>query len=66
MTGPRTLAVEPLTKAGFAPFGVVIEREGAEIRMINEGTTTRYHALSQVDVAAGGGCLLYTSPSPRD
>ena len=55
MTGPRTLAIEPLTKAGFAPFGVVIERAGAEIRMINEGTTTRYHALSQVDVAAGGG-----------
>ncbi|MDP6218754.1 MAG: ureidoglycolate lyase [Alphaproteobacteria bacterium] len=55
MTGPRTLAIEPLTKAGFAPFGVVIERAGAEIRMINEGTTTRYHALSQVDVGAGGG-----------
>ena len=55
MTGPRTLAIEPLTKAGFAPFGVVIERAGAEIRMINEGTTTRYHALSQVDVVAGGG-----------
>ena len=45
MKGPRTLAIEPLTKAGFAPFGVVIERAGAEIRMINEGTTTRYHAL---------------------
>ena len=55
MTGPRSLAIEPLTKAGFAAFGTVIERDGAEIRMINEGTTTRYHALSGVDVAAGGG-----------
>ena len=55
MTSLRTLAIEPLTKAGFTPFGVVIERDGAEIRMINEGTTTRYHALSQVDAAAGGG-----------
>ena len=52
---PRTLAIEPLTKAGFAPFGTVIERDGAEIMMINEGTTTRYHALSAVDVASGGG-----------
>jgi ureidoglycolate lyase len=55
VTGPRTLAIEPLTKPDFAPFGTVIERDGAEIRMINEGTTTRYHALSGVDVAAGGG-----------
>ena len=52
---PRTLAIEPLTKAGFAPFGTVIERDGAEIVMINEGTTIRYHALSDVDVASGGG-----------
>lgn len=52
---PRQLAIEPLTKAGFAPFGMVIEREGAERIMINEGTTTRFHALSDVDVTAGGG-----------
>ena len=26
--------------------------------MINEGTTTRYHALSGVDVAAGGGTAI--------
>ena len=55
MSAPRTLAIEPLTKQGFAPFGTVVERDGAEIRMINEGTTTRYHALSGVDVAAAGG-----------
>jgi ureidoglycolate lyase len=55
---PRALVMEPLTKAAFAPFGTVIERDGAEIRMINEGTTTRYHALSGVDVAAGGGTAI--------
>ena len=52
---PTALAIEPLTKAVFAPFGTVIERQGGEIRMINEGTTTRYHALSDVDVAASDG-----------
>lgn len=49
------LAIEPLSKAVFAPFGTVIERDGADIRMINEGTTTRFHALSDVDVAREGG-----------
>ena len=49
------LAIEPLSKAAFAPFGTVIERDGADIRMINEGTTTRFHALSDVDVAREGG-----------
>ena len=52
---PRTLSAEPLTKAGFAPFGTVIERDGAEIRVINEGTTTRFHALADVDVGADVG-----------
>ena len=50
-----SLAIEPLSKVAFGPFGTVIERDGADIRMINEGTTTRFHALSDVDVAAEGG-----------
>ncbi len=49
------LAVEPLTKAAFAPFGAVLEREGAAVRVINGGTTDRLHALAAVDAAADGG-----------
>ena len=49
------LAVEPLTKAAFAPFGEVLERDGAELRVINGGTTDRLHALARVDAAAEGG-----------
>ena len=49
------LAVEPLTKAAFAPFGDVLEREGAERRVINEGSTDRLHALARVDAAAADG-----------
>ena len=49
------LAVERLTKAAFAPFGEVLERDGAELRVINDGTTDRLHALARVDVAAEGG-----------
>jgi ureidoglycolate lyase len=52
----RILAVEPLTIEAFEPFGDVIEPDNArEIRLINGGTTTRFHDLAPVDVAAGGG-----------
>ncbi len=49
------LPVEPLSKAAFAPYGEVIEREGAEVRAINQGTTDRLHALATVDAGADGG-----------
>lgn len=49
------LTPEPLTRAAFAPFGDVIETAGAEQRIINEGTTVRFHDLAAVDVADRGG-----------
>jgi ureidoglycolate lyase len=55
MTGPRMLPVEPLTASAFAPFGQVIQTDGAEQIMINEGTTTRFHDLANIDIGAGGG-----------
>ena len=55
MTVPRSLPVEPLSAAAFAPFGAVIQTDGAERIMINEGTTTRFHDLAEVDVESDGG-----------
>jgi len=57
MNGARvkSLPVEPLTRAAFAPFGDVIELEGARQIPINLGTTTRFHDLAHIDVADGGG-----------
>ena len=49
------LKAEPLTRAAFAPFGEVLETPGAELRIINEGTTERYHALAHADADAAGG-----------
>lgn len=49
------LPVEPLTRAAFRPFGDVIEAEGAGRFEINNGSTTRFHDLARVDVAAEGG-----------
>lgn len=48
-----TLPIEPLTKAAFAPYGEVVERDGAAMRSINEGTTDRLHALASVEVGDG-------------
>ncbi|BCF96987.1 ureidoglycolate lyase [Paraburkholderia sp. PGU19] len=54
----KTLAIEPLTREAFAPFGDVIELEGAKQIPINLGTTIRYHDLAKVDVTDEGGRTL--------
>lgn len=47
----RTLTIEPLTRDAFAPFGEVIESEGRDFFMINNGSTRRYHRLATVETA---------------
>lgn len=42
------LNAEPLTKENFAPYGDVIETEGAEHYGINLDTVERYHDLAKV------------------
>ncbi|MFZ2101482.1 MAG: ureidoglycolate lyase [Oricola sp.] len=49
------LAVRPLTKEAFAPFGDVVTTDGAELRLINNGSTERFHDLAKIDVTDGGG-----------
>ncbi|MFM0135724.1 ureidoglycolate lyase [Caballeronia grimmiae] len=51
----KKLAIEPLTRAAFEPFGDVIELEGAKQIPINLGTTIRFHDLCNVDVTDEGG-----------
>ena len=51
----KALTIEPLTREAFAPFGDVIELEGARQIPINLGTTIRYHDLARVDVTEAGG-----------
>jgi ureidoglycolate lyase len=50
-----TLKVEPLSGTAFAPFGEVLESEGARNYRINEGTTTRFHDLARIDTTDAGG-----------
>ncbi len=51
---PR-LQPQALTREAFAPFGDVIQAEGARHFQINEGTTTRFHDLANVDTAEQDG-----------
>ncbi len=46
------IRVEPLTATAFAPFGDVIEVGAGEFFDINDGFTTRHHALAQVETDA--------------
>jgi ureidoglycolate lyase len=55
---PRSLSIEVLSKSAFAPYGEVIEIEGATEIGINQGTTTRYDALARVDVADEDGVAI--------
>jgi ureidoglycolate lyase len=56
----KSLTLEPLTREAFAPFGDVIELEGARHFPINAGTTERFHDLASVDVGfdTGGRPLI--------
>jgi ureidoglycolate lyase len=46
----QTILVEPLTAEAFAPFGQVIQIEGAQHYSINKGMTERYHDLARVEL----------------
>lgn len=54
----KTIVAEPLSRAAFAPFGDVIETEGAESFLINGGKCRRYHDLAGVEVAGPGARVL--------
>jgi ureidoglycolate lyase len=62
------LAISPLTKAAFAPFGEVVEADGALVKAINQGFATRCDGLAGVDVGAEGGAvnisLFVAQPRP--
>lgn len=51
---PSALTVQPLTPAAFAPFGSVLQLDGAEPRLINEGGCTRFHALARLETLGEG------------
>lgn len=47
----KTVVIEPLTREAYAPFGQVIETNGAEHFPINNGMTERFHDLARIELA---------------
>lgn len=50
-----TLPIHPLTAEAFAPFGDVIETEGHDHKVINEGYAKNFFNLAQLEVDREGG-----------
>ncbi|MEK1929314.1 MAG: ureidoglycolate lyase [Pararhizobium sp.] len=45
----KTIDIRPLTREAFAPFGDVLETEGAPSFPINAGKCVRYHDLAKIE-----------------
>jgi ureidoglycolate lyase len=64
----RQIIAEPLTKAAFAPYGDVVEWEGASPIPINQGFAERCNGLAGVDVSTAQGhpniSLFLARPRP--
>lgn len=62
------LQIETLTKTAFAPFGEVVEADGAKEIPINQGYAVRRNSLGTVDVATHDGdvniSLFVAQPRP--
>jgi ureidoglycolate lyase len=54
----QVLAISPLTKSAFAPFGEIIEADPATVRLINAGTTERFHALAIAEAEGEGARVI--------
>lgn len=54
----KSIIAKPLTREAFSPFGDVIETEGAESFLINEGKCRRFHDLARVEAAGPGARVL--------
>ena len=52
------LQPEPLTPEAFAPFGDVIAPDPATARLINGGTTTRFHELAGAEALGEGASVI--------
>ena len=58
----RDIAISPLTAQAFAPFGDVLNCDGAPDKIINAGLCGRFHDRAKVDVGDGRvGISLFRS-----
>ena len=59
------MKIVALTKAGFAPFGEVIEIDGAQHYPITRGCAERFNDLALVDAEAVNISIVVANPRPK-
>lgn len=55
---PIELPIRSLKASAFAPFGEVIEADASTMRLINGGTTERFHALFSPEAVGEGARVI--------
>ncbi|GAA3862616.1 ureidoglycolate lyase [Celeribacter arenosi] len=50
----RRIPISPLSAQSFAPYGDVLEAEGAPDKLINDGKCRRFHDRADLDFGDGG------------
>jgi len=54
----NSLTIHPLSQSAFSAYGDVIEADPARMRLINGGTTERFHALASPEAAGDGARVI--------
>ncbi|KII14290.1 ureidoglycolate lyase [Phaeobacter sp. S60] len=61
----KTVAIQPISAEGFAPFGDLVDCSGAPDKIINQGLCGRYHDRAQLDFSTGRAGLSLFNAEPR-
>ena len=64
----NNILIDQLDASVFSKFGKIVEKKNAlELRSINQGTTTRYHNISELDLESKNGIssISIFSGTPR-
>ena len=61
----QVIYTEPLTAEGFAPFGDVLDSDGAPDQMINQAMCGRYHDRAKLDFTTGRAGISIFEATPR-
>ena len=65
----NNILIDQLDASVFSKFGKIVEKKNAlELRSINQGTTTRYHNISELDLESKNGIASISifSGTPRN
>jgi ureidoglycolate lyase len=66
MNAPENrILIQPISAAGFAPFGDLLQATGQPDKIINQGLCGRYHDLAQMDFSDGRAGLSLFNAEPR-